>query len=135
MVQWSGSKPDSLFLEITSRLLYVDDIVLTSSSFDLVRKFISVLSSQFAMKDLGDLHNFLGVFSNSSPTIVIVYFDTDWVGCADALRFTTGYDMFLGKNLIFRRLKKQPTVSKSSTEARYRAVAYTVAEIIFVDDM
>ena len=37
-------------------LLYVDDITLTGSSFSIPHDFISVLSHQFAMKDLGDLH-------------------------------------------------------------------------------
>jgi len=42
-------------------LLYVDDIILTGSSSTILHNFISVLSRQFAMKDLGDLHNFMGV--------------------------------------------------------------------------
>ncbi|KAF3618809.1 hypothetical protein FXO38_33242 [Capsicum annuum] len=42
-------------------LLYVDDIILTGSHASLVDNFIRCLSSQFAMKDLSDLHYFLGV--------------------------------------------------------------------------
>ncbi|KAL9252264.1 Retrovirus-related Pol polyprotein from transposon RE1-like protein [Drosera capensis] len=42
-------------------LLYVDDIVVTGSSHTLLSSFISVLSSEFAMKDLGDIHYFLGI--------------------------------------------------------------------------
>ncbi|KAL9259759.1 Retrovirus-related Pol polyprotein from transposon RE1-like protein [Drosera capensis] len=42
-------------------LLYVDDIVVTDSSHTLLSSFISVLSSEFAMKDLGDIHYFLGI--------------------------------------------------------------------------
>ena len=42
-------------------LLIFEDIVFTGSSSELVQKFIYVLSSQFAMNDLGDLHHFLGV--------------------------------------------------------------------------
>jgi len=42
-------------------LLFVDDIILTSSSPSVLHRFISVLSRQFAMKDLGDLHCFLVV--------------------------------------------------------------------------
>ena len=49
-------------------LLYVDDIVLTCCSPPLVAKFISVLSSHFAMNDLGDLHYFLGVQIVRSPS-------------------------------------------------------------------
>jgi hypothetical protein len=42
-------------------LLYVDDIVLTASSFALLQRIITNLSSVFAMKDLGPLHYFLGI--------------------------------------------------------------------------
>ena len=42
-------------------LLYVDDIVLTASSPGLLRSTITALQSEFAMKDLGPLHHFLGI--------------------------------------------------------------------------
>ena len=42
-------------------LLYVDDIILTASSDSLRRSIMSLLSSEFAMKDLGKLHYFLGI--------------------------------------------------------------------------
>lgn len=42
-------------------LLYVNDIILTGSSPKLISHLISKLSFEFSMKDLGDLHYFLGV--------------------------------------------------------------------------
>jgi hypothetical protein len=42
-------------------LLYVDDIVLTASSQQLLRRVIDALMKEFAMKDLGPLHHFLGM--------------------------------------------------------------------------
>jgi hypothetical protein len=42
-------------------LLYVDDIVLTTSSTTLLQQTISALKWEFTMKDLGPLHHFLGV--------------------------------------------------------------------------
>jgi hypothetical protein len=42
-------------------LLYVDDIVLTASSTDLLRRLIAALQQEFSMKDLGELHHFLGM--------------------------------------------------------------------------
>jgi hypothetical protein len=42
-------------------LLYVDDIILTTSSDNLRQSIISLLSSEFAMKDLGHLSYFLGI--------------------------------------------------------------------------
>jgi hypothetical protein len=42
-------------------LLYVDDILLTGSNATLVTEFIQLLSGEFAMKDLGHVHHFLGI--------------------------------------------------------------------------
>ncbi|GJZ45130.1 ribonuclease H-like domain-containing protein [Tanacetum coccineum] len=42
-------------------LLYVDDIVLTASSQDLLQRIIRSLHTEFAMTDLGSLNYFLGI--------------------------------------------------------------------------
>jgi hypothetical protein len=42
-------------------LLYIDDIVLTTSSTTLLQQTISALKLEFTMKDLESLHHFLGV--------------------------------------------------------------------------
>jgi hypothetical protein len=50
----SGS--DSAYL-----LLYVDDIILTALSTGLHQRIVSALQREFVMKDLGELHHFLGM--------------------------------------------------------------------------
>lgn len=222
-------------------LLYVDDMLLTGNNSAIIQSFIATLSTQFAMKDLGDLHYFRGVqvvrtssglflsqhkyvsdllrkfhfhtlksvrtpcvsrttlsltdgellsdpsyyhcivgalpyltmtrpdiayavhvvsqfmhaprsthlhavkrifrylqgtadhglyFRSASRVDLLVAFcDSDWAGCPDTSRSTTRFAVFLGSNFISWRSKKQPTVSRSSTEAEYRAAAYTSAEI------
>lgn len=42
-------------------LIYVDDIIVTSSSQQAISTLLKDLSSTFALKDLGDLHFFLGI--------------------------------------------------------------------------
>jgi len=42
-------------------LLYVDDIVLAASSTELLHQIIDQLRLEFAMKDLGPVHFFLGI--------------------------------------------------------------------------
>jgi len=42
-------------------VLYVDDMLLTGNNLALISSFIITLSTQFAMKDLENLHYFLGV--------------------------------------------------------------------------
>ena len=220
-------------------LLYVDDIILTASSQQLLRRVIDALMKEFAMKDLGPLHHFLGMavqrrgdslflsqrqyaldiltrhgmadckpcstpvdtcakvsatagpsvadptayrslagalqyltftrpdiayavqqiclhmhdpreshlvaakrilrylqgtldhglaIPRTSPTQLVVYTDADWAGCPDTRRSTSGYAVFLGGSLVSWSSKRQPTVSRSSAEAEYRAVANGVAE-------
>jgi hypothetical protein len=42
-------------------LIYVDDIIVTSSSSEAITSLLSDLRSDFALKNLGDLHYFLGI--------------------------------------------------------------------------
>jgi hypothetical protein len=54
-------------------LLYVDDIVLTASSTQLLQQIITSLQQEFAMKDLGRLHHFLGVTVESRQTGLLLH--------------------------------------------------------------
>ena len=42
-------------------LIYVDDIIIASSSDEAVTALLKDLGSEFALKDLGDLNFFLGI--------------------------------------------------------------------------
>ena len=42
-------------------LVYVDDIILVSSSASATDRLVSSLGAEFAVKDLGRLHYFLGL--------------------------------------------------------------------------
>nr|XP_020162212.1 uncharacterized mitochondrial protein AtMg00810-like [Aegilops tauschii subsp. strangulata] len=71
----------------------------------------------------------LGLTLTASSSIdMVAYSDADWVGCPDTHRSTSGYCVYLGPSLISWSSKRQPTVSRSSAEAEYRAVANAVAE-------
>ncbi|GAA0155859.1 transmembrane signal receptor [Lithospermum erythrorhizon] len=206
---FTQSKADpSLFTLFTAShtmyfLFYVDDIIVTRSSPQLLDQFIAQLDTNFSLNDLGLLkfflgievtHNVIGLFLsqhkyikdlwikhdmlkclvvktpmtakvplNDSKSAAVDAHDyrclvgalqylsftrpdityavnqasqamhspivTHWAGCPNTRKSTTDFCVFLGGNLISWSFKKQPTISRSSIEAEYRALASTAAEV------
>ncbi|XP_012829361.1 PREDICTED: uncharacterized protein LOC105950540 [Erythranthe guttata] len=141
----------------TYLLLYVNDIVLTASTPELLRSIIAALNQEFAMKDLCDLHYFLGISVTHSSNGLFLsqrkYVDeilerAHMASCnpclttantKSKLSSTTGppvADTTLDRSLVdalqyltFTRPDIcYVTTSRSSAEAEYRAVANAVTE-------
>jgi hypothetical protein len=79
----------------------------------------------------GTVH--LGLHLRASPTLDLRAFtDADWAGCPDTRRSTSGYCIYLGDALVSWSSKRQAIVSRSSTEAEYRAIANAIAECVWL---
>ncbi|GJR75491.1 ribonuclease H-like domain-containing protein [Tanacetum coccineum] len=200
-------------MDTTYLLLYVDDIVLATSSEILLQRLIGSLHQEFSMTDLGSLNYFLGIsvtrdstrmflsrrkyaieileragmvscnsnrmhvdiksklgydgdpvsnptlyqsltgslqyltfthsdisyavqqFFSSSTTHLIAYSDAYWAGFPTTRRSTSGYCVFLGNNLLSWSSKRQPMLSCSSAEAKYRSVTNVVAETCWLRNL
>lgn len=249
---FNPSKADtSLFIyrvgtDIMFLLCYVDDLVVMGSTSSLVHRFIRAIQSEFPVRDLGDLHFFLGIEANrlpngllltqsryisdllkrtgmedakacSSPMVVAptlsktmgtslsdgqpyrqvvgalqylsmtrpdiafsvnklcqfmhaptdehwkavkrllrylkgtmsyglffdkacslqlqCFTDSDWGGCPDDRRSTSGFGIFLGNCLVSWMAKKQPTIARSSSESEYKSIANATAEVLWIKSL
>ena len=71
-------------------------------------------------------------FCKNSVLDVVAYSDSDWAGCRETRRSTGGFCVMIGSNIVSWSAKRQPTVSRSSTEAEYRALASTASELTWI---
>ncbi|XP_028547538.1 uncharacterized protein LOC114578499 [Dendrobium catenatum] len=60
------------------------------------------------------------------------YTDADWASDNTDWKSISGFYTFLGDNLVSWTVKKQATVARSSTEAKYRALAAATIEVIWL---
>uniref|UniRef100_A0A803M4B8 Uncharacterized protein n=1 Tax=Chenopodium quinoa TaxID=63459 RepID=A0A803M4B8_CHEQI len=72
------------------------------------------------------------IFKGGMDLRLQAFSDSDWGACADTRRSITGYVMMLESSPISWKSKKQPTTSKSSSEAEYRAMAAASSEVAWL---
>ena len=69
------------------------------------------------------------LFRRSSDLQLLGFTNADWAECPNSRRSVSGFYFFLGDSLVSWCTKKQPTVSRSSSEAEYRALAAATCEL------
>jgi len=74
-----------------------------------------------------------GILLRAATDLHLVGFcDSDWRACPLSRKSLTGYFITLGGSPVSWRSKKQATVSRSSAEAEYRAMAFATSELIWI---
>jgi len=127
------------YRRLIGRLLY-----LNTTRLDIT--FITQQLSQFLSNPTQSQHNATlrvlkylkgcpgkGLFFPRASSLHLQGFsDVDWAGCVDTRRHISGQCFFLRKSLILWRAKKQITVSRSSSEVEYRALASATCELQWI---
>ncbi|KAK0590666.1 hypothetical protein LWI29_030141 [Acer saccharum] len=98
----------------------------TTTHWNAVKRALRYLNGSFD-------HGLL--ITRNTPLNLHAFSDADWVGDPDDRRSTTAYIVFLGSTPISWSSKKQTTVARSSTEAEYRAIASTAAELNWIGQL
>jgi hypothetical protein len=67
--------------------------------------------------------------------LVSAFTNLDWASDTDDRRSIGGFAVFIGGNLVSWCARKQPTVSRSSIEAKYKTIANATAELMWVQSL
>ncbi|PKU68311.1 Retrovirus-related Pol polyprotein from transposon TNT 1-94 [Dendrobium catenatum] len=74
----------------------------------------------------------LGIPITRSTLLLRTFSDADWAADPISRKSISGFCTYLGDTLVSWTVKKQSTVSRSSTESEYRALAAATADTIWI---
>ncbi|XP_074277770.1 secreted RxLR effector protein 161-like [Silene latifolia] len=105
-------------------------------SVSVVSKFMHNPSKQHLgavrriLKYVADTTEYGIFYSKVSDFKLVGYTDSDWAGCLDDRKITSGYVFTLGSGAISWSSKKQETVALSSSKAEYAAISLATCQAI-----
>ncbi|XP_060960857.1 uncharacterized mitochondrial protein AtMg00810-like [Cannabis sativa] len=74
-------------------------------------------------------------YSCDTNTSLVGYSDSDWAGCIDDRKSTSGRCFYIGNNLVSWYSKKQQSISLSTAEAEYIAAGSCCTQLIWLNKM
>ncbi|KAJ9538822.1 hypothetical protein OSB04_031555 [Centaurea solstitialis] len=109
----------------------------TKHHWSAVKQILCYLqgTADYGLRIMHDFGTNLHAYTDSAYDSLTGFSDSDWAGCPDDHRSTGGYAIYLGSNLVSWSAQKQKTVSRSSTESEYKALADTVAELTWLQTL
>ncbi|GJX06244.1 putative RNA-directed DNA polymerase [Tanacetum coccineum] len=107
----------------------------TTNHWSVVKRILRYLrgTSDYGLLIKHNSGSVLHAYTDSHDSSLSAFSDADWAGCPDDCRSTGGYAIYLENNLISWSARKQRTVSRSSTESEYKALADTVAKLTWIE--
>ncbi|XP_056688834.1 uncharacterized mitochondrial protein AtMg00810-like [Spinacia oleracea] len=74
-----------------------------------------------------------GILLQAADSLTLQAFsDSDWAACPNTRKSVTGYVLLFGNSPVSWKSKKQSTISRSSSEAEYRAMAAAASEVTWL---
>ncbi|XP_016494254.1 secreted RxLR effector protein 161-like [Nicotiana tabacum] len=75
----------------------------------------------------------LGILLSADGDMTLrAYYDADCASCPNSKKSVTCYLVKLGESLVSWKSKKQNTVARSSAKSKYRSMALTISELIWL---
>lgn len=71
-------------------------------------------------------------FTQVKEPMLIGYSDSDWGGCPEDMKSTTGYCFSIGSAIFAWTTSKQDTIAQSTAEAEYMALCATATQAIWL---
>ncbi|GJZ26520.1 cysteine-rich receptor-like protein kinase 8 [Tanacetum coccineum] len=124
--------------KFTTLLVYVDDILIADNDKKSIQEIKANLNEKFNIKDLGLLHSKPSAIP-LDPLLKLTMTGGELLTkpslyrtLLSSRRSVTGYGVLLRSSLISWQSKKQLVISRSSTEAGYRALTNTTCEVTWL---